>query len=113
MYYLTVIKGIEKNDELFSRKEFHDFGEALEFCSKFYSPCTTSNRNVLTFTTETIDGKFARAYTELNRPEDIDVDETYGESRYSIAAKYSNRFHYDESFFFLIESCLGIEYCDE
>jgi hypothetical protein len=108
MYYLTVD---ENDNEICSRKPFDDYGEALEACAQFFKP--KSNRSVLSFTTETINGKFARSYTELKRPEHISAEDEIGKQRYAAAAKSSNSFEYDCSYFFLIESELGIKDCDD
>ena len=105
MYYLTVLKGKEWN-EVVASKSYEDFGDAMEACADFYSPKT--DRAVLTFTTETINGKFARAYAELNRPEDIDIKGENGKEKHQKAVKHSNAHTYGSTFLFLIESDLGV-----
>lgn len=106
MYYLTVLKGKDK-DEVVASKSFDDFGNAMDACAEFYSPKTP--RAVLSFTTEAINGKFARAYTELNQLGDIDAESADGSERHHYAAKHSKTHEYENSFFFLIESELGIK----
>ncbi|MEM9543344.1 MAG: hypothetical protein AAGA60_28115 [Cyanobacteria bacterium P01_E01_bin.42] len=103
MYFLTVYKN---KKEIIRHMEFNDYSEAVRYCNKFYK--LKSTISILTFTTEIINGEFARSFTELNRPEDIDLNETYGKERYHHAAKHVNSFDYDASFFFLIESEVGI-----
>ena len=105
MYYLTVLKGKDWN-EVEASKSYEDFGDAMSACTEFYSP--KIDRAVLSFTTETINGKFARAYAELNRPEDIDVKGENGKERHHDAVKHSNAHEYANTFLFLIESDLGI-----
>lgn len=103
-YFLTVEKA---GEELFSRKPFNDYSEALEACSSFCIP--RSPRAVLTFVTETVNGNFARSYAEINRPEDIDPNDEIQRARYAAAARLSNAFDYTDSYFFLVESDFGIE----
>jgi hypothetical protein len=108
IYYLT----IEKNSkELYLRKPFKDYSSALEECAKFYVP--KAGRSLLAFTTETINGKFARTYAELNRPEHIDLKDTVSKIRYEAAVKQANAFEYTDSYFFLIESEVGVKDADE
>ena len=102
-YYLTIERGREP---LVTRKPFDDYAAALAACYESYE--ARSPRSVLTFTTEVINGQFARTFTELNRPESIDPSGGIGRLRYSAAAKCSNAFEYDDSLFFLIESDIGI-----
>lgn len=104
MYYLT----IEKNgEEVCVRLPYTDYSEAIMACADYYKPL--AKRSVLSFVTETINGKFARSYAELNRPEAISTDDEIGKSRYAVAAKLTNSFDYEGSLFFLIESSVGIE----
>jgi len=114
MYYLSVLKGKDKG-EVVASKSFDDFGHAMAACSDYYNP--KAHRAVLSFTTEAINGKFARAYAELNRPEDIDIDSTDidsadGNDEYQCAIKQANVHDYDSSFLFLIESDFGIQDAD-
>ncbi|MFZ6875588.1 hypothetical protein ACO0LF_26270 [Undibacterium sp. Di27W] len=104
MYYLT----IEKNGvKICDHQPFDDYAAAILACSEHYK--SRVNRGVLSFTTETINGVFARSYAELNRPEHISVDDDISKYRYSTAAKYTNSFDYQDSVFFLIESATGID----
>ena len=103
MYYVTVVKD---GKDIVDRMPVGDFAGALAETSRFYT--TRLGRGVLRFTTEVINGQFARSYAQLNRPEDIDEDEFLFKERYHYAAKYSNAFNYDGSYFFLIESDLGV-----
>jgi len=102
-YYLTVEKG---GKSLLRREAFDDYGSAVAACYDYYE--ARSPRSVLTFTTEAINGQFARSFTELNLPESIEPNDEIGRMRYSAAAKYSNAFDYDDSYFFMIESEIGI-----
>ena len=108
MYYLTIEKD---GKELCVRIPYNDYSEAILACAKYYKPI--AKRGVLSFVTEAINGNFARSYAELNRPENIFTDDEIGKKRYAVAAKLTNSFEYDSSFFFLIESKIGIEDADE
>ena len=107
MYYLTVVKN---GSDIFVRRPFKDYCDAIAACTSYYKPKT--KRSVLKFTTETINGQFARSYTELNRPEQIERNDKIAKQRYAIAAKYTNAFEYADSYFFLIESEIGISDAD-
>ena len=112
MYYLSVLKGKDKG-EVVASKSFDDFGHAMAACADYYSP--RAHRAVLSFTTDAINGKFARAYAELNRPEDIDSTDTENadaKDEYQCAVKQANAHEYDSSFLFLIESDFGIQDAD-
>ena len=106
MYYLTITKN---SVEIAYRKPFDDFSAAVTYTSQFYKPRIEGCRTVLSFTTEVINGQYARSYTHLTRPEDIDQSMPHHERRYHIAAQQSNAFSYDGSYFFLIETELGIQ----
>lgn len=102
-YFVTVEKnGVSIHD----RMQFDDYATAIEFLSEFYRP--RFGRCVLPLTTEIVNGKFARSYGELNVPESIEVVDETSRRRYSAAAKLSNAFEYDASYFFLVESDVGI-----
>ena len=105
MYYATVFKDEET---IVSRKPFHDFSEALKYFGAYYQP--RSGRGTLSFTKEVKEGEFVRSYTELVDPATLDnhVDNNYN-SRYLRAVKMSNAFIYNGSYFFLVESELGIQ----
>ncbi len=107
-YFLTVEK---RGVELVRRQPFDDYGDAIDFIGRYYKP--RSQRSVLNFTTEAINGEFARSYVSLNRPDDLAKDDIGFERRYENAVKYSNAFDYDDSYFFMIESEIGIADCDE
>lgn len=100
MYYLTIEKD---GSDIVRRKEFSDYYDAVHCCAQYYS--AKSKRSVLSLTTEVINGEFARSYVELAIPESIDVGE---QARRLRATKYSNAFEYDGSYFFLIETEVGI-----
>ena len=107
LYYLT----IEKNgEEVCARLPYSDYSEAMLACAEHYR--STTKRSVLTFTTETINGRFARSYAEMNRPEEISTEDEMGKIRYAVAAKYTNAFEFEKSLFFLIETDVGIEDVD-
>jgi hypothetical protein len=104
MYYLTV----EQNGvEVVRRKVFDDYGTAVKFISKYFEP--KSRRSVLSFTTEAINGEFARSYVEMADPTTIDH---HDQTRYLRSVKFSNAFSYEGSYFFLIESDVGIQDAD-
>jgi hypothetical protein len=104
MYYLT----IEKNgNELCVRKPFDDYGTAIAACAVYYTPKT--KRSVLTFTTETINGQFARSYVVLNHPERINRGDEIGRQLYAAAVANMYAFEYTDSYLFLIESEIGVE----
>ena len=107
-YFLTVEK---RGEELIRRQPFDDYGDAINFVGQYFTP--RSQRSVLNFTTEAINGKFARSYVSLNRPGDLAKNDVGFERRYEIAVKYSNAFDYDDSYFFMIESEVGIADCDD
>ncbi|WP_162130825.1 hypothetical protein [Variovorax sp. CF313] len=103
MYYLTV----EKNGvRVIDRKSFEDYSTAIKACGEFYQSKT--GRSNLEFNTDVVNGEFFRSYAELNRPEDISLENEMEKIRYSVAAKHSNRFEYEASLFFLIESDSGV-----
>ena len=107
MYFLTVRR--DGRDEVF-RKPFEDYSDALEFLMAYYRP--RSSRSVLTFSTEVINGAFARSYLSLNLPEGV-VDGPGARERYALAVKHQNAYEYSSSYFFLIESQVGIDDADE
>jgi hypothetical protein len=106
MYYLTVDKD---GKELVRRMGFEDYSEALRYLTNFYTPRNNDIRVVLSFTTEVINGEFARSYVELSDPNAIEPSD---ETRYVRAVKFSNAFKYEGSYFFLIESELGVQDAD-
>ena len=103
MYYLTITRD---GQDVIRRKAFDDYDAAIEYTSQFYRPRHT--RCVLEFTTEVINGKFARSFGTLNRPEGLDENGPYYKERYHVAAKQANSFDYDYSYLFVIESECGI-----
>ena len=103
-YHLTVHAD---GAPLVTREPFDDYARAIGFVSRYYRP--RSGRSVLTFDTEVIDGKFARAYKALNVPEALDRTDPDFAALYHIAAKNSNAFDYDRSYRFLVESDFGID----
>src|SRR5262245_22605308 len=103
MYYLT----IKKNGEVILAKQpFADYAAAVAFTSQFYQP--RAARSVLRFTTEVINGEFARSYATLERPENLDKDSPFFKERCHATVKKANAFSFDASYLFLIESELGI-----
>ena len=90
-YYST----IENNDIIIEKRvPFDDYKEAMHIFSKYYK--SKSQRSVLNFTTELINGRFARSYIELNLPENISMnDDTISTQRYLNAVKHSNAFEYE------------------
>ena len=107
-YYLTIERS---GDKIVERKAYDDYGSAVAACYDYYR--ARSSKSILKFTTEVLNGQFARSYTELNRPEEIDSTDRIGQMRYSAAAKYTNIFDYDSSYSFIIESEVGIADYDE
>jgi hypothetical protein len=103
MYYVTIIKN---GVDVFRRKPFKQYEDAMSALGEYYK--TPWGKSTLTFVTETLNGQFARTYTELNRWEDIDPKD----ARYTQAVKDSNAFVYDGSYFFLIESEIGMQEAD-
>ena len=107
-YYLTVYKGEE---EMIRRILFEDYNDALLALLDYYKP--KYDTSVLPFTTDVIKGQFARSSVELNLPEDIEeIKNEFDQQRYNRAAKNSNSFEYDASYYFLIESEIGIKDTD-
>jgi len=110
MYYLTVIRNgypfCKNGEDVVSSKPFEDYGAAIAYTSQFYGART--KRCVLEFTTEVINGEFARSYAALTRPEDIDPNQQSYQLKRDRAAKQSNAFNYDSSYFFMIESDVGM-----
>ncbi len=109
MYYLTIrsrTKGICR------RKPFNDFSEAVADCANHYK--SKAPGAVLTFTSDIIQGKFARAYAELNLSRHLEnYEDDIGELRYRNAVKTENSFLYEDSYFFLIETKFGITNTEE
>lgn len=104
MYYVTV----DKNGSQVARRiAFDDYAEAVNYLATYYKP--KFGRCTLSFTTEVINGHFARSYSELADPDIVDRSD---EVRYVRAVKMSNAFDYAGSFFFLIESEVGIRDAD-
>lgn len=102
LYFVTVE---EDGKEIVRRKMFDDYFAAVSSLACYYRP--TSTRSVLEFATEVINGEFARSYVTLMLPEALDRSDSFFHTRYSIAAKQSNAFHYEHTYFFLIESERG------
>ena len=104
-YYLTIRS---KSETICRRIPFDDFALALEECSKYFE--SKAKLAVQTLNTEVTQGKFARAYSELNLSKDLeDFQDQIGELRFRSAVKTENSFKYDNSYFFLIESDFGIK----
>jgi len=103
MYFVTVKRN---GEELLRRAAFSDYAEAMGSLSRYYRP--RAPRSVLEFATESINGRFARSYLTLMRPEDLDENEPFYEQRRHLAVKQRNAHEYDHSYFFLIESEVGI-----
>ena len=102
-YFVTVGKN---GDQIVDRKPFDDYGEAVASLNLYYQP--KAGRCVLKLSTEVVNGVFARSFGGLNIPEDIEATDESTQRKYSAAAKQSNAFDYDASYFFLIESEFGI-----
>jgi hypothetical protein len=102
-YHVTVLAD---GAPLAVRETFDDYARAIGFVSRYYRP--TSGRSVLTFDTEVIEGRFARAHVALNRPEALDERDPEFARLYPVAAVHSNAFAYDRSYRFLVESDFGI-----
>lgn len=103
MYHVTVTKN---GNDIVRGKVYDDYAEAIAFISQYYQP--RAQRSVLSFTTEVINGQFARSFAALTKPEDIEPAQPSSKARYQAAAKQDNAFRYDASYFFLIESEVGI-----
>lgn len=103
MYYLTVVKN---GEEVCVRAPYTDYSDAILACADYYSP--KNKRSVLTFTTEALNGRFARSYAEMNRPEEISTEDEIGKHRYAAAAKCTNAFEFKDSLLFLIETEIGV-----
>lgn len=104
MYFVTVVKD---NIEIVRRENFNDFSEALDSLSRFYKSRT--QRSVLEFSTEVINGRFVRSYAELLIPSDVSIDNTKWEARRLLAIKQSVAFEYSSNFVFLIEGEIAIQ----
>ena len=104
MYYVTVCKDEET---IVRRKPFDDYSEALKYFGAYYQPRV--GRGTLSFTTEVIDGEFIRSFAELIDPNTLGNSD---EVRYLRSVKANNAFCYDGSYFFLVESDLGIQDTD-
>jgi hypothetical protein len=103
MYYLTVVKdGVD----LISQRPYEDYAAAIAGTAEFYRP--KAGRSVLKFTTEVINGAFARSFATLTRPEDIPADHPFPNEIRQKAAKQSNAFSFDATYLFLIENDLGV-----
>lgn len=103
MYYLSV-----KSDDgqlLVDRDPFDDYGEAMAALDRFIRP--RPGRAVLTFTTELINGQFARSFAQLRRPEDLDPEHPMFETLWRTAAKQDNAYTYERGYRFVIESEYG------
>lgn len=104
-YFLTIRS---KTKTICRRKPFSDFSLAIEACADHYEPKAPGS--VLQFNTDIVQGKFARAYAELNLSEHLEnYQDQIGELRYRNAVKTENSFKYNDSYFFLIESDFGIQ----
>lgn len=99
MYYLTVDKN---GEQITRRKAFDDYSKALQSLAEFYRPKT--RRSVLSFTTEIINGQFARSFATLTDPEAIIAQEPFYRERYEVAVRQKSVFEFDGSYQFLIES---------
>jgi hypothetical protein len=101
-YFVTVYS---EDATIIERLACLDFAEALNVCSRFYSPRTS--RSVLSFTTEVINGRFSRSFAELLKPDNIAGTDEQSRLLYDRAAKQTNAFDYERGYFFLIESTAG------
>jgi hypothetical protein len=102
-YFLTIkVDGIKVKD----REIYNDYAAALSAC---FAYCTLKpGKAILKFTTETINGVFAKSYAGMDRPERIDIKDEKDKYRYAAAAKLTNSFEYDADLFFIIEGEAGI-----
>lgn len=103
MYYLTV----KKNGAIIVEKQlFADYAAAVARTAQFYTP--RAARSVLLFTTEVINGEFARSYATLTKPEDVPKDSPHFKERHHAAVHQANSFDFDGSSFFVIQSEIGL-----
>lgn len=105
MYYLTVANS--KGEDLVRREAFADYGDAMAALSRYLRPMWP--RSVLQFSTELINGKFARTYMQVRRPNDLDPGDEFYDRQLHLAKKQHNMYDYDEGYLFVIESDFGIE----
>ena len=103
MYYLTITKD---GMDVVRRMVFDDYAAAVGYTARFYEPKAV--RSVLSFTTEVINGQFARSFATLNRPETLDPAGPFYKEKYHRAAQQSNAFAFDASYLFVIESDVGV-----
>ena len=103
MYFVTVVKN---GEAIVEKKEFSDYAQAIAYTSEFYQP--KFGRVVLSFTTEVINGHFARSFATLTRPEDVQEKGAFFKEKYEVAAKQDTSFFYSGSYLFVIESMFGI-----
>jgi hypothetical protein len=107
MYYLTIQRdGVD----VVRRQPFADYADAVAFTSRFYQVKPPIRRAVLKFTTEAINGEFARSYATLTRVQDVREDRPFATEARNAAVKKENAFAFDASYLFVIESQLG---CDD
>lgn len=107
MYYLTVVKN---DEEMIRRKQFADFAAALAELRDYYRP--KAGRSTLVFTTEVINGEFARSFAVLADPQSVHPSEPFYRERMETAVRTQNAFEYDGNLTFLIESEHGINDCE-
>jgi hypothetical protein len=86
-----------------------DYGDAMAALSRYLRP--RWQRSVLVFSTALNNGKFARTYMQVRRPNDLDPGHVFYDSQLHLAKKQHNMYDYDEGYLFVIESEYGIEEC--
>src|SRR5688500_17708657 len=108
-YYLTIQRdGVDA----VRRQEFADYADAVAFASRDYQVQPGIRRAVLNFSTEAINGEFARSYASLTRIQDVGENQPHASEFRNKAIKLENAFTFDASYVFLIEGPLGREEAD-
>jgi hypothetical protein len=106
-YYFTVYK----NDVAERvREPFDDYEAAMAACSSYFR--ARARRTVLSFTSELVNGKFARSYASLALAREVSQENSFDAGVYADAVKTMNAFDYDAAYLFLIESEFGVADCD-
>ncbi|MCA9663517.1 MAG: hypothetical protein KC486_34625 [Myxococcales bacterium] len=105
MYFLSV--WASDGERLASDEPFESYDEAMASLSRFIRPKGT--RAVLSFTTELINGVFARTYAQVRRPEEVEAlpRQRRLEGMLHRAIKQHNAYDYDRGYLFVIESEYG------
>lgn len=109
VYFLTV-KNTDSGQRLVEREPFEDYGEAMRALSSYLRP--RNPRSVLVFSTELINGEFARTFMQVRRPEDLDPKDPLSKQLRPLASKQANAYDYDCDYLFIIESEYGAAEAD-